>query len=243
MRLLLNKRNSPSFEHVLTAVTQKVHLDTGYVRKVFTLSGNPVTQLADFFGDDDVFFAYGTERVNNPDDFRLEADEQKALQAIRKTVRTRGATCKGPKPKMPVKSNKMYDEEETSSTFDESDIDASDYPALLKELYVLGKVIGDGNFADVRMVKDRQTGQSYALKIIDKSKCKGKEHYIDAEVRVMKKLSHQHIISLVMDVDQPEHMYLVLEYISGMNVPFSVSPYPFQLLNRFFLSSPLPLKL
>lgn len=214
MRLLLNKRNSPSFEHVLTAITQKVRLDTGYVRKVFTLSGTPVTQLADFFGEDDVFFACGSERVNNPDDFKLEADEQKALQSIRKVLRTTGVSCQGPKPKMPIKSTKTYDEEE-ANLLNDSGINANDLPQLIRERYVLGKIIGDGNFAVVLKIRDRQTGLPYALKIIDKSKCKGKEHYIDAEVRVMKKLCHQHIISLIMDVDQMANMYLVLEYVSG----------------------------
>ncbi|XP_037820669.1 serine/threonine-protein kinase GL21140 [Lucilia sericata] len=217
MRLLLNKRNSPSFDHVLTAITQKVKLDTGYVRKVFTLSGTPVTQLADFFGPDDVFFAYGTERVNNPDDFRLETDEQKSLQNIRKNLRTAGTTCKGPKPKMPVKSKKTYDTSaiDEEKLLNDSGIDANELPAVIRERYVLGQIIGDGNFAIVLKCKDRQNGLPYALKIIDKSKCKGKEHYIDDEVRVMKKLSHPHIISLIMDVDQQANMYLVLEYVSG----------------------------
>lgn len=217
MRLLLNKRNSPSFDHVLTAITQKVKLDTGYVRKVFTLSGTPVTQLADFFGPDDIFFAYGTERVNNPDDFRLEADEQKSLQNIRKNLRTAGTICKGPKPKMPVKSKKTYDTSaiDEEKLLNDSGIDASELPGVIRERYILGQIIGDGNFAIVLKCKDRQTGLTYALKIIDKSKCKGKEHYIDDEVRVMKKLSHPHIISLVMDVDQQANMYLVLEYVSG----------------------------
>lgn len=218
MRLLLNKRNSPSFDHVLTAITQKVKLDTGYVRKVFTLSGTPVTHLADFFGAEDVFFAYGTERVNNPDDFRLENDEQKALQAIRKNLRTAGTTCKGPKPKMPVKSKKTYDTsalDEEKLLLNESGIDAQELPAVIRERYILGQIIGDGNFAVVLKCKDRQSGYTYALKIIDKSKCKGKEHYIDDEVRVMKKLSHPHIISLIMDVDQQANMYLVLEYVGG----------------------------
>lgn len=217
MRLLLNKRNSPSFDHVLTAITQVVKLDTGYVRKVFTLSGCPVTQLADFFAADDVFFAYGTERVNNPDDFKLESDEQKAIYAISKTLRTSGTACKGPKPKMPVKSknihNVTYDHIE--ETLNDSGIDANDLPTIIRERYALGNIIGDGNFAIVLKVKDKQTAETFALKIIDKSKCKGKEHYIDAEVRVMKKLQHPHIISLIMDVDQVANMYLVLEYVSG----------------------------
>lgn len=41
------------------------------------------------------------------------------------------------------------------------------------------------------------------------------EHYIDAEVRVMKKLKHQHIISLLMDIDTSTNMYLVLELVRG----------------------------
>ncbi|KAH8350811.1 hypothetical protein KR084_009854, partial [Drosophila pseudotakahashii] len=91
-------------------------------------------------------------------------------------------------------------------------LEIDDLPADIRERYTLGQIIGDGNFAIVLKIAHRQTGEAYALKIIDKSKCKGKEHYIDAEVRVMKKLDHPHIISLIMDVDKDRNMYLVLEY-------------------------------
>lgn len=43
-------------------------------------------------------------------------------------------------------------------------------------------VAGDGNFAVVRICKDKTSGKEYALKVIDKAKCKGKEHYVEAEV-------------------------------------------------------------
>lgn len=236
MRLLLNKRNSPSFDHVLIAITQKVRLDTGCVRKVFTVSGTPVLQLADFFSHDYVFLAYGTERVSQ-DDFKLEAEENKVINQNAKTLRN-GTACKGPKPKMPVKSKNMYIKTNNASEssggggvggvagggggiggaddqLNDSGISTQDLPHVIRERYTLGNVIGDGNFAIVLKVKDRQTSMPYALKVIDKSKCKGKKHYIDAEVRVMKKLNHPHIISLIMDVDQPNIMYLVLEYVSG----------------------------
>ncbi|KAH8272160.1 hypothetical protein KR018_004494 [Drosophila ironensis] len=226
MRLLLNKRNSPSFDHVLTAITQVVRLDTGYVRKVFTLAGSSVLQLVDFFGPDDVFFAYGTERVNTVEDFKLEAEEQRAINAIRKTLRTAGTACKGPKPKMPVKSKKVYPPlvetvkaprvtEDEAQLLKSNGIDIDDLPSKIRDTYLFGRIIGDGNFAIVLKIKHRETGKPHALKIIDKSKCKGKEHYIDAEVRVMKKLDHPHIISLIMDADQDTNMYLVLEYVSG----------------------------
>ncbi|XP_026838667.1 serine/threonine-protein kinase GG21441 isoform X2 [Drosophila erecta] len=229
MRLLLNKRNSPSFDHVLTAITQVVRLDTGYVRKVFTLSGISVVQLSDFFGSDDVFFAYGTERINYAEDFKLEAEEYRAINVIRKTMRTAGTTCKGPKPKMPIKSKKVYpplvdsevlkaatspEDDSHATLLTSTGIEINELPLNIRNTYTLGRIIGDGNFAIVFKIKHRQTGDSYALKIIDKNKCKGKEHYIDAEVRVMKKLNHPHIISLILSVDQNTNMYLVLEYVA-----------------------------
>jgi doublecortin-like kinase 1/2 len=170
MRLLLNKRNSPTFDHVLTAITQVVKLDSGCVRKVFTLSGAPVLKLHDFFGADEIFFCYGNERVGN-DDFSLEADENKAIQQTRKTQKN--GALSGPKPKMPVKSHN-----DTFVCTDEDllngGIRSDSLPIEIQNKYSLGSIIGDGNFAVVLKLKDRQTTKDYALKIIDKSKCKGK---------------------------------------------------------------------
>lgn len=47
-------------------------------------------------------------------------------------------------------------------------------PLSLRQKYVVGKMIGDGNFAVVRLCKSTNLDEEYALKIIDKSKCKGK---------------------------------------------------------------------
>ncbi|XP_052865214.1 serine/threonine-protein kinase GL21140 [Anopheles cruzii] len=212
LRLLLNKRNSPTYEHVLTAITQCVKLDTGCVRKVFTEAGVPVQRLAQFFDDDDVFFAYGNERVG-ANDFELEAEESKAIAAHRKTLRN-STTRTGPKPKMPLKSHN-----DTFVCVDESAINGGilpdSLPLELQAKYTLGSVIGDGNFAVVIKLKDKQKTTEYALKIIDKSKCSGKDHYLAAEIRVMKKLTHPYIIQLVHDIETMKNMYLVLELVRG----------------------------
>ncbi|MGH0152513.1 UNVERIFIED_CONTAM: hypothetical protein FKN15_041409 [Acipenser sinensis] len=47
-------------------------------------------------------------------------------------------------------------------------------PASIAERYKVGRTIGDGNFAIVRECVERSTGREYALKIINKSKCRGK---------------------------------------------------------------------
>ncbi|KAG8337206.1 Serine/threonine-protein kinase dclk1 [Homalodisca vitripennis] len=93
LRLLLNKRNAPSFDHALSTITDTAKLDTGAVRKVFTSSGVPVVALEDFFGEDDVFFVYGNERLSS-DDFELEFEELKAIQAQRKSLRRTGGELK-----------------------------------------------------------------------------------------------------------------------------------------------------
>lgn len=220
LRLLLNKRNSHSFDHVLTAITQCVKLDTGCVRKVFTLSGTQLQTLADFFADEYVFFAYGTERVN-PDDFKLEVEELKAVQQTRKTLRN-GSARSGPKPQMPIKNSVNlhnatfeFDDDTVLVSTQCDDSNPLGLPEIIQSNYTLGPVIGDGNFAVVLKIKQKSDKKNFALKIIDKSKCKGKEHYIDAEIRVMKKLQHEQVMSLHLNVDTPANMFLILEYVSG----------------------------
>ena len=47
--------------------------------------------------------------------------------------------------------------------------------ADVRKQYEPGRVIGDGNFAVVKECRHRGTRQAYAMKIIDKSKLRGKE--------------------------------------------------------------------
>lgn len=51
-------------------------------------------------------------------------------------------------------------------------------PLALKQKFSIGDMIGDGNFAIVRLCIDKQTSEKFALKIIDKSKCKGKVNHV-----------------------------------------------------------------
>lgn len=174
MRLLLNKRNSPTFDHILTAITQVAKLDSGCVRKVFKLDGTAVTKLSDFFDIEDVFFAYGNERVGN-DDFDLEPEESKAIKQTQKTLKN-GAATNGPKPKMPVKSHNdtfgVCNDEELLAN---GGVRSESLPIEIQNRFNLGQIVGDGNFAVVLKLKDKLSSDcEYALKIIDKSKCKGK---------------------------------------------------------------------
>uniref|UniRef100_A0A8C7JTI1 Serine/threonine-protein kinase DCLK2 n=1 Tax=Oncorhynchus kisutch TaxID=8019 RepID=A0A8C7JTI1_ONCKI len=72
VRILLNKKTAHSYEQVLTDITEAVKLDSGVVKKIYTLDGKQVTCLQDFFGDEDIFVACGPEKYRYQDDFHLD---------------------------------------------------------------------------------------------------------------------------------------------------------------------------
>lgn len=211
LRILLNKRNSSSLESVLSAFSELAQLA---VRKVFTLSGQPVSTLPQLFESEDVFFIYGNER-HSIDDFELDFEESKTIQQYKRTPGLRNGA--GPKPKMPKKElNRTYDSEE--SLLKKLSLDNNiALPVGMKGKYTVGRMIGDGNFAVVRLCKHVITENEYALKIIDKSKCKGKvrEDMIENEVKILRMINHPNIMSLIEDHDAKNMLYLVCEYVAG----------------------------
>ncbi|XP_040274466.1 serine/threonine-protein kinase DCLK2 isoform X2 [Bufo bufo] len=87
--------------------------------------------------------------------------------------------------------------------------------STILEKYKIGKVIGDGNFAVVKECVERSTGKEYALKIIDKAKCCGKEHLIENEVSILRQVKHPNIIMLIEEMDTTTELYLVMELVKG----------------------------
>lgn len=51
------------------------------------------------------------------------------------------------------------------------------------------------------------------MKIIDKSKCRGKEHRIESEVDILRRVRHPNIVRLFAEHDEPEQLYLVMELV------------------------------
>ncbi len=75
VRVLLNHRNAKSFETLLADLTHLVKLDSGAVRRVFTLGGKAVLCLGDFV-DSEVFVAYGAcDKTDREEDFELDQAE------------------------------------------------------------------------------------------------------------------------------------------------------------------------
>ncbi|XP_074842167.1 serine/threonine-protein kinase DCLK3 [Carettochelys insculpta] len=87
--------------------------------------------------------------------------------------------------------------------------------AEVESYYEIGRTLGDGNFAVVKACRRCNTNQNYAMKIVDKSKLKGKEGMMDNEILIIKSLSHPNIVSLVEVYETEVEIYLILEYVPG----------------------------
>uniref|UniRef100_A0A3B4G7P8 Serine/threonine-protein kinase DCLK2 n=1 Tax=Pundamilia nyererei TaxID=303518 RepID=A0A3B4G7P8_9CICH len=282
VRILLNKKTAHSFEQVLTDITDAIKLDSGAVRRLYTLEGKQITCLQDFFGDDDVFIACGPEKFRYAqDDFVLDhsgkastafTTECRVLKSSYSRSATPNRTAKSPgvsrRSKSPGagrrhvlhnhfknningisthKSTKSSTPSPTSPRTTPSfkvrlciqcilysnktptayllvynlclssavNGNQHSHASSICEKYKIGKVIGDGNFAVVKDCVERSTGKEFALKIIDKTKCSGKEHLIENEVAVLRKVKHPNIIMLIEEVDTPSELYLVMELVKG----------------------------
>ncbi|XP_043275119.1 serine/threonine-protein kinase GG21441 isoform X2 [Venturia canescens] len=210
VRLLLNKRNSPSIDHVFEAITDVAKLDSGAVRRVCTISGRPVITLEQFFESDDIFVAYGLEKAN-PEDFELDSEESKFVQSFRRGpwISKRQS---GPMPVMPRKAGKRNPNAPQVRTPSPSSLIL---PQPLRFQYAVGHVIGDGNFSVVRHCIHKATGAEYAMKIVDKYKCKGKETMLASEVAILRQVCHPNIISLIGEQETVDQLFLVIELVKG----------------------------
>uniref|UniRef100_A0A3Q2EF16 Serine/threonine-protein kinase DCLK2 n=1 Tax=Cyprinodon variegatus TaxID=28743 RepID=A0A3Q2EF16_CYPVA len=228
VRILLNKKTAHSFEQVLTDITDAIKLDSGAVRRLYTLEGKQITCLQDFFGEDDVFIACGPEKYRYAqDDFVLDHSECEVLKSSYRRSATPNRTAKSPSLSRRSKSPGPGEKDcfrtprcvlkLSCNICLHSVVNGKQYPAAsgILEKYIVGKVIGDGNFAVVKECVERSTGKEFALKIIDKAKCSGKEHLIENEVAVLRRVKHPNIIMLIEEVDTPSELCLVMELVKG----------------------------
>ncbi|VDP92882.1 unnamed protein product [Echinostoma caproni] len=83
----------------------------------------------------------------------------------------------------------------------------------LEKRYHIGRTLGDGNFAVVRLARRRETGQLYAIKMIDKTKLKGKESMLYHEVSIMHRCNHPNIVRLYEEFETSKDIWLTMEYV------------------------------
>ena len=93
----------------------------------------------------------------------------------------------------------------------------ADFQREVGDRFILSEVIGTGSFATV--LKARRVGdatqQAFALKVIDKKRCRGQEKHLVHEIAILKHVNHPNIIRLYDVVETKSRLYLLMEYVAG----------------------------
>jgi calcium/calmodulin-dependent protein kinase I len=86
----------------------------------------------------------------------------------------------------------------------------------IEDKYRIGKAIGTGAFAVVKLAVEKESNLKFAIKCIMKSKLKPTDKVmLEREMDIMQKLQHPAIIGLHEVLDTAETLYLVEEFASG----------------------------
>ncbi|XP_057692339.1 SNF related kinase b [Corythoichthys intestinalis] len=86
----------------------------------------------------------------------------------------------------------------------------------LNGLYHVGRTLGRGHYAVVKLARHVNTGQLVAIKMIDKTKLDvmATSHLLQ-EVRCMRRVQHPNVVRLYEVIDTPTTLYLVMELAEG----------------------------
>lgn len=101
---------------------------------------------------------------------------------------------------------------------------------VLDSRYLLEHVIGKGGFATVYLGRDTQLTDSVAVKLFHSASTEGSwlHRRLEAETEAMRRLNHPSIVHLRAHGLTPDsHPYLVMDYVSGINLRQALREGPF----------------
>ncbi|VVA38720.1 PREDICTED: CBL-interacting [Prunus dulcis] len=83
--------------------------------------------------------------------------------------------------------------------------------------YQLGRTIGEGTFAKVKLALDSTNGKYVAIKVLDKHMVmeSNLKNQVQREIRTMKLLNHSNIVRIHEVIGTKTKIYIVMEYVSG----------------------------
>lgn len=83
--------------------------------------------------------------------------------------------------------------------------------------YIIGKRIGQGAYAVVRLGLHKELNQKIAVKIYEKLKLiePNRKKSVKREMKIMEKLDHPNIAKLYEAFESPKQVFLIMEYVNG----------------------------
>uniref|UniRef100_A0A0D6QW54 non-specific serine/threonine protein kinase n=1 Tax=Araucaria cunninghamii TaxID=56994 RepID=A0A0D6QW54_ARACU len=83
--------------------------------------------------------------------------------------------------------------------------------------YEVGRTLGEGTFAKVKFARNSETGESVAIKVLDKDKVLKHKmvEQIKREISTMKLIKHPNVVQLYEVMASKTKIYIVLEFVAG----------------------------
>lgn len=96
---------------------------------------------------------------------------------------------------------------------------SSERPGNIKD-YKIGRQIGKGAYAVVKLVTDRVSSELMAMKVYEKYKLTdpARRKSVTREIAIMKRLNHDSIVKLYKSFDNPHSIHIVMEYVKGKSL-------------------------
>lgn len=116
-----------------------------------------------------------------------------------------------------VYKREMFSKKKSSSTLGKSGKENFLTDEYRLEDLDIGETLGTGTFGRVRLVRHKQTGKYFALKILKKAeviRLKQVEH-IMSEKAILASLKHPFIVRLFQTFQDQKNLYMLLEYVIG----------------------------
>ena len=86
----------------------------------------------------------------------------------------------------------------------------------ITEFYKIKGKIGTGKFSQVHLATELATGDTYAVKIVDKRQLNLQEKdMLRSELAILKLLHHPNVVFLKDIFDTKTHIYIAMEYVQG----------------------------
>ena len=88
------------------------------------------------------------------------------------------------------------------------------------EKYNIGKIIGKGAYAIVKLISNKLTNEKYAMKIYEKSKLNDslKKKCVYKEIEILKRVKHKNIVRLIEIIHSEKQILIIQEYIKGISL-------------------------
>lgn len=86
--------------------------------------------------------------------------------------------------------------------------------------YQVGKIIGEGAYASVRVAIYRPLHRTVAIKVYEKNKIKEpqRKKSVRREIRILQMLNHPNIVKIYDVVETNNHLNIVMEYLDGTSL-------------------------